>query len=371
MPESSQLTIARSVTVVATDPERILAAAAAQLLPGAPEVEAPADDSTGAQLASLATSQGLLGPLLIATDDSPMWCRDQIVENHTGAMLWCMELELRLLQIDDWFRDAGGIDYLVLKGSSVAHLDELDPSLRSFADLDLLIRASDIDRALVVLQEHGAKRRIPEHHRGFDRRFSKGVGLTCDDGIEIDTHRTLCVGALGARIPLDDLFADAEHFTVGGRSFAALSLHHRAMHAAYHAVIGSSARQLRTLRDLAGYITRISPDTLVPVAQQWRGDTVLHSAVSAAFDALSFDAASWREWADIFDPDAGDLSLIEASHHKSSWPLDVALMGELTWRDRVTYTWGIATPSKEMLDLRGQTRFGRVRDGVAAIRSGR
>ena len=52
----------------------------------------------------------VMRPLLIATDDSPMWCRDQIVENHTGAMLWCMELELRLLQIDDWFRDAGGIE---------------------------------------------------------------------------------------------------------------------------------------------------------------------------------------------------------------------------------------------------------------------
>jgi len=369
--KSSQLTIARSVTVVATDPERILAAAAAQLLPGAPEVESPVDEATGAQLVSLATSQGLLGPLLIATDDSPEWCRDQIVENHTGAMLWCMELELRLLQIDDWFREAGGIDYLVLKGSSVAHLDELDPSLRSFADLDLLIRADHIDRALVVVQEHGAVRQKPEHHRGFDRRFSKGVGLTCDDGIEIDTHRTLCVGALGARIPLDDLFADAEHFTVGGRTFSALSLPHRALHAAYHAVIGSSARQLRTLRDLAGYITRISPGTLVPVAQQWRGDTVLHSAVLAAFDALSFDAPAWREWADLFVPDPDDLALIEQSHAAATFPLDMMLLRELPWQDRLAYVWGVATPSKATLESRGETHWGRLRKGVSRIRSAR
>ncbi len=370
-PGSSPLKIARSVTVVATDPERILATAAAQLMPGAPDVEAPADDATGAQLVSLATSQGLLGPLLIATDDSPTWCRDEIVEHHTGAMLWCMELELRLLQIDDWFRDAGGIEYLVLKGPSVAHLDELDPSLRSFADIDLLIRARDIDRALRVLQNHGAERPTPELHRGFDRRFSKGVGVLCDDGIEIDTHRTLCLGALGARIPLDDLFAHPDHFTIGGRRFPAFSLHHRALHAAYHAVVGSSARQLRTLRDLAGYITRLPPDTLVPVAQQWRGDTVLHSAVSATFNALTFDAPAWREWTDRFVPDPGDLALIDQSQFESSWPLDVAFMRELTWRDRVAYTWGIATPSKETLESRGQTRFSRVRDGVAAIRSNR
>lgn len=356
---------------MADDPQHILAAAAAQMLPGASEIQAPADGTIGPQLVNAAASQGLLGPLLVAADDSPTWCRDEIIENHAGVMAWCLELELRLLQIDDWFREAGGIDYLVLKGPSVAHLDEVDPSLRSFADLDLLIRAGDLDRALTVLQEHGAERQKPEHHRGYDRRFSKGVGLTCEDAIEIDTHRTLCVGALGARIPLDDLFAEPDHFTVGGRTIAALSLHHRALHAAYHAVIGSSARQLRTLRDLAGYMTRLPPETLLPEARKWRGETVLHTAVSATFDSLTFDSPAWRGWVDEFEPDPGDLALIEKSRTAATFPLDMALLREMGWRDRPAYVWSVATPSKATLESREQTHWGRLRKGVSRIRTAR
>ena len=54
--------------------------------------------------------------------------------------------------------------------------------------------------------------------------------ITCGDGIEIDVHRTLCVGALGQRIPLDELFKSPEQFDIGGQQFAALSLPHRALH---------------------------------------------------------------------------------------------------------------------------------------------
>ena len=348
----------------------VLHAATAVGLPGGP-TPVDVDDVDVEMLVGLATSEGLLGPLLAALPPDAQDLRERVLERHGSTMAWCLMLEQRLLDIDDWFAEAGGIRYLMLKGPSVAHLDEGDPSMRSFADLDLLIDAADIDRALTVLQDHGAQRRIPEHHRGFDRRFAKGVGLTCGDGIEIDTHRTLCVGALGTRIPLGDLFAHPDHFEVGGRSFAALSLPHRALHAAYHAVIGSSARQLRTLRDLAGYLGRLDPDTLTAEARRWRGETVLHTAVCQTFDALTFDAPAWRRWAASFEPDPRDVALIEASLHESTAPFDVPFLRELPWRDRPAYLWGVATPSKETLHSRGQTPWTRARDGVANLRRSR
>lgn len=348
----------------------VLHAAASVGLPGGP-TSIEVTDADVEMLVGLVTGEGLLGPLLAALPSDAHDLHERVLERHAGAMAWCLLLEQRLLDIDDWFAAAGGIRYLLLKGPSVAHLDEDDPSMRSFADLDLLIDAADIDRALTVLQTHGAQRRIPEHHRGFDRRFSKGVGLTCGDGIEIDTHRTLCVGGLGARIPLDDLFADPDHFEVGGRTFAALSLPHRALHAAYHAVIGSSARQLRTLRDLAGFLTRLDPDELLTEARRWRGETVLHSAVTATFDALTFDAPEWQRWVESLEPDPYDLALINTSLHGSPNPLDVPFLRELPWRDRAAYLWGVATPSKETLQSRGQTRWTRLRNGTANLRTSR
>lgn len=331
------------------------------------------DDEALVALVERATAHRVIGPTVWALHDAEIELSDRVAmlakERFQGAMAWCLELELRLLEIQQWFADAGGVEFIVLKGAAVAHLDEVDPSQRSFADLDLLVAAPDMDRALDALQAHGAERRIPQHHRGFDRRFVKGVGLTCPDGIEIDVHRTLCVGALGFRIPLGELFARPDHFTVGGERFAALRLEHRALHAAYHAVVGSTEPALHTLRDLSRYLARpeLPPEVLVAEADRWGGSTVLWSAVRAIADAFGAAPAAWQEWADAFQPDEGDLGLIADSKRASPWPLDRGVWAELGWRDRLTYSWGVAWPTGEVLRQRGQTRWGRLRDGLTAL----
>ena len=331
------------------------------------------DPGDAASLVARATSERLLGPVLGAVADGAIELPDeqlnQAVASHQGSMLWCLQLEVRLLEVAAWFRDAGGVEFLVVKGPAVAHLDEIDPSLRSFADIDLLIHERDMDRAIATLVEHGAARRIPQQRPGFDRRFTKGVGLCCDDGVEIDVHRTLCVGALGFRIPLEELFAQPDHFEIGGVRFAAPRLEHRALHAAYHAVVGSPAPALRTLRDLAGYLTRpeLPPEVLVPEARRWGGETVLAEAVRATFDTLSFDAPAWRAWLGGFTPDPRDLQLIERSRVESPWPVEWSVLRELGWRDRAALCWAVAVPSREVLEQRGETHWSRIRSGVRGV----
>ena len=353
--------------------ERALSQAVGWFLPGADGVDPLADETQHLMILHVASTSRLLGPLLVAVNagalDLPDEVVDQMAKAHELSMLWCLQLELRILEVKDWFDKAGGVEFLVVKGPAVAHLDEPDPSLRSFADLDLLIHERDMDRAIATLGEHGAARRIPQQRPGFDRRFTKGVGTCCDDGVEIDVHRTLCVGALGFRIPLDDLFADPDHFEIGGERFAAPKLEHRALHAAYHAVVGSPVPALRTLRDLAGYLTRpeLPPEVLVPEARRWGGETVLADAVRATFDTLSMDAPTWREWLDDFTPDPRDLQLIERSRGESPWPVEWSVLRELGWRDRAALCWAVAVPSHEVLEDRGQTRWSRIRSGVDAL----
>lgn len=330
--------------------------------PVAPIATFAGDDNALRSLIELATAHRVIGPTVWALHDAGIELSDEVAalvkERFQGAMLWCLELEVRLLEIKRWFDDAGGIEFLVLKGASVAHLDELDTSQRSFADLDLLIRARDMDRALEVLQAHGAVRRIPEHHRGFDRRFVKGVGLTCGDGIEVDVHRTLCVGALGFRIPLEELFARPDNFVLGGESFAALRIEHRALHAAYHAVVGSPEPALHTLRDLSRYLTQpsLSPEALVPEARRWRGETVLWSAVQATEAAFRPLPSAWLRWAEGFTPDQRDVDILATSRATAHFPIDLARLRELSVRDRFGYCWGVATPSSAVLAQRDLTR---------------
>lgn len=347
------------------------------LLPGEQEIDPLRNDREAEALVRLATQEKVLGPLLVTVDAGALRLADHLVDRvvagHEGTMLWCMHLEHRLLEVKAWFEVAGGIDFVVLKGSAVAHLDEPDPSLRSFADLDLLIAADHMDRAIAVLEGHGAVRRQPQQRPGFDRRFAKGVGLACPDGVEIDVHRTLTGRAHGFRIPLDELFAEPDPFTVGGEQFSALSRSHRALHAAYHAVAGSPTPPLRTLRDLAGYLSspELGPEVVAPIAERWRGTAVLAEAVQATLDAFTFDAGAWTDWLAAVEVDPAETALLERGRHPIRWPIEWTTVRELGWRDRAAFVWAVAVPSAEVLAARHQTPVGRLASGLGRVRSGR
>lgn len=353
--------------------ERVLLQVASWQLPGGASIDPVADDLQAERLVGLATTARLLGPLLVAVDVGALELRDEFVEaivaGHEGSMLWCMHLEVRLLEVMDWFDQAGGIEFLVVKGPAVAHLDEIDPILRSFADLDLLVRADDMDRALVALEGHGAVRRVPQRRPGFDRRFIKSVGLMCPDEVELDVHRTLSVGAHGLRIPLDDLFATPDHFALGGRLVAAPKRTHRALHAAYHAVIGTPHPALRTLRDLASHLCDpdLPPDVLAAEARRWGGEAVLAEAVQATFDSLCFDAPRWRAWLDTVVVDPREVAILASTHQQTLLPVRWSTLRELSWHDRGAFMWALSFPSAEVLRSRGLTRRGRVVAGVRKV----
>ena len=342
------------------------------LLPGAPDV-APLPTEVGSSFVGLARTWRVAGPVLMAADagvaDLPPAVVQELAEVHLDSMRWCMHVETRLLEVHDWFEAAGVTDWLVIKGPAVAHLDYPDPSLRSFADLDILIAGHDMDRALEVLAENGAVRRIPERRPGFDRRFVKGVGTTCADGVEIDTHRSLAGGPYGFRIPLDRMFAETETFEIGGVTFRALSRRHRALHACYHAVVSSPAPALRTLLDLATYLSAddLTPDVLVSEARRWGGETALIEAVRATLSQVTFDASVWHDWLASAKADPKELATIEKGHHRGRWPTDWETVRELSWRDRAAFLWAVGNPSKAVLGDRHQTRFGRVRAGLGRL----
>ncbi|MEO6630028.1 MAG: nucleotidyltransferase family protein [Aquihabitans sp.] len=356
-------------------PARVLRQVCTWLEPGASPIEPLGSAHQPQELVDLARAERLLGPLLVAVDAGALALPDRVVtdvlRDHQEAMLWCLHLDANLLEVALWFEGAGGVDFRVLKGSAVSHLDEPDPSLRFFSDLDLLIAASDMDRAIAVLERHGAVRRLPQRRPGFDRRFGKGVGMTCSDGMEIDVHRTLTGLAHGFRIPLDDLFADPEAFQVGGETFLALSAPHRALHAAYHAVAGSQFPPLRTLRDMAGYLGRedLGPEVLAPIAERWGGTAVLAEAVRATLDACPVDIVVWEEWLARVEVDPAETVLLERGRHPGAarWPVEWSTVRELSWKDRASFLWAVAMPASEVLAQRGLSPVARLGQGVRRV----
>jgi hypothetical protein len=120
------------------------------------------------------------GLLNAAVDDGALPATESQVQQaratHLSITMRVLSLERELVTVVDLLAGEG-IESRVLKGSAVAHLDYPDPALRSFIDLDVLVRASDIDRAVAVLSGAGFKRTLAQPRPGFDRRFDKGLTL--------------------------------------------------------------------------------------------------------------------------------------------------------------------------------------------------
>ncbi|MEZ5374131.1 MAG: nucleotidyltransferase family protein [Microthrixaceae bacterium] len=340
-------------------------------LPGAHPIELPAEPEEQGFATRLQQTR-LIGPLLAASASGevelPPDLEADLVERQHGALLWCIQLESRLLEVREAFDSAGGIEHLVIKGPAIAHLDALDPSVRTFADIDLLVAGRDIDRAVEIVQGLGATMPWVERRPGFNRRFAKSVPEAAfSDGVEFDLHRTLADGVFGHRIPLDRLFAQPDRLDIGGVSFGALNPPHRLLHSAYHLLLGSPEPALMNLRDLAGYLTdpTLTPETVVSEAELWRGTDVLAMAVDLAVERLGVASPAWTTWRAEHSIDPDQLAMIERHRREGSSlgraKLDIAR--ELPIRSRAAYLFALAWPSKAHLDDRSLTR----RDALGSL----
>ncbi len=355
---------------------RLVRLVAARGLPGGAPLESPPEPDVAGRFVDAARIEGLTGPLFEAVRagevDLPESARDRLVDAHRKALVWCLAVERRLLEVHEWLREAG-VPVVVVKGSAAAMLDHADPAERTFSDVDLLVPAEHIDRAVSVIGGHGLVRRSPEVRPGWDRRFTKSITLVGveevepdtppAEAVEIDVHRTLSDGVFGVRIPLDHLHATTVVFELGGVEVRALGPTQRALHAAYHAVVGSQQARLSNLREIALHLTSGPPlDEVVAEAARWRGEAVLAAAVQLVHRELSFEAPEWSAWADAVDvpdfdrraaafPSQGDAGL---ARHR------LYLVGELrSPRDKAAYLWGVAFPSPELLASEGHRRVDR------------
>lgn len=330
-----------------------------------PHVDPAGDPQVSRALVAAAAGAGLTGALLDAVRSEAVELsaasQDDLVRTHRSKLAWCLRLERRLVLAAQWFEDAGGIDFLVVKGPAIAHLDEHDPSSRTFSDVDLLVGSAHLERSLKELEARGAVRPYVERRPRFDRRFAKSVTVTFPDGMEFDVHRSLCDGVHGFRIPLDRLFEDPDRFRLAGHDLAALAPVHRVLHAAYHAVLGSPRPRLMSLRDALGYLVRsdLQVADVVAEARAWRGEAVLAAAVEEVRCSFGWLPEPWRAWSEQVEVPGRETRIIAQQKREGSsfGPAKVSALMELPWPDRASYALGVAVPSRAHLRSRDLDLF--------------
>lgn len=354
------------------------AAVAAYGLPGAtlPWPGGPLERRRWAHVLSTVTHERITGLLAAAIVDGefPVTPEQAAAADraHRASMATAVLLERRLVCTAERF-DAAGIEFRVLKGTAVAHLDFPDPALRSFGDNDLLVRSEQFDDAVAVLVAAGHRRKFPEVRPGFDRRFSKGSCLVGPDGYELDLHRTLAMGPFGVRIRLDDLWAAPSTFTVGGRPFAALAPEVRFLHACVHAVLGDNDTRLATLRDVVQMQERrpFDAERIRRLSAVWGADAVVAAAVGRAASVLGVaPAGPLGTWAEAYRPTNADrraLALYGSPAQTYAAKSFGALRAIPATRDKVAFAVGLAFPGRRYREERGARRLQRWRRGAAQV----
>lgn len=274
-----------------------------------------------------------------------------------ATMCILLTLEARLLEVVELLARSG-LDYRVLKGTSVAHLDYPEPSTRPYVDVDLLVRPEHFDRSVAVLERAGHVRRYPQLNQGFDRRFGKGATFLTPSGLEVDLHRTLDRGPFGLTVDLGDLWSHPVTFELGGRQVNALDPERRFLSVCFHAALGNVPARLAPLRDVAQMLLRgdLDIDRVRSSAALWRSEVVVARAVILAWDTLAVTReVELSVWARRYQPSARDrralrLYLDLRQSHLRRTLATVPFVGGT--RQKLAYLRGMILPSASYLRAR-------------------
>jgi hypothetical protein len=351
-------------------------------LPGASRTfpDGPLTEESWAQLQRAAHAHRLSGLLRAAVDAGALPAteaqRQRARAAHMAATARVLALEGELVELVDLLTGAG-IETRVLKGTAVAHLDYAQPAVRSFIDLDILVRPTDFDRAVHVLAGAGFVRRLAEPRPGFDRRFDKGTTLVSPTGYELDLHRTFVLGPWGVLVDIDTLWDGGQELVVGGRTVRALSRPNRFLHACYHAALGDWPLRLASLRDVAEMLRGADHDgsALLRRASEWGVEAVVAAAVADSCRLLGLtDTGEIASWAQRYVPSRREESRLGLYTHADKTFSAQALATLVViprLRDKIAYLRALALPDAGYVAGRHPSALARFRFALREARRGR
>jgi hypothetical protein len=157
------------------------------------------------------------------------------------------EITPTLAQLQD-----AGVDLVLLKGLPLALLYYGDLSLRPMADVDVLVRYTDYDLVLDLLEGGGWRDLGLDIPRDRRRRMYHGAGMTHPDGHELDVHWQLALPFVLPRAESesnDDFFAARVPVEVNGLRLATLAPADMLLHLVVHGLWSGSAANVRWCAD--------------------------------------------------------------------------------------------------------------------------
>jgi len=181
-----------------------------------------------ARLLVLAEDHGVAGHLAaslrgLEEDVVPPEIRQALVDRQRARNFLTLRLTVELFRILDRFTSQG-IAALVVKGPVLAMRAYGDPGVRSYGDLDLLVRQQDIRRATELLSAVGFAPAIPLSAIDSGKIPGQYFFSKPDSQLIVELHNDRTLRYFPRRLPLEDFFARQVRVRLDAREAPALSV---------------------------------------------------------------------------------------------------------------------------------------------------
>ena len=244
------------------------------------------------RLLNLAEDHGVLAHLAVHLRELneslvPADIRQAVQKRHRAQVFSTLRMTAELFRLLELFA-AKGIPALVVKGPVLAMHAYGDPAMRSYGDLDLLVRQRDIHRATESLQAAGYEATVPVSAIDAGKIPGQYLFAKPDANLLVELHSDFTLRYFPRRLPLEECFARRILVRLDGHETPALAVEDELVYICVHGATHFWER-LSWIADVAGLVARQSEidwQGVAKVAQDVGAERMLHTGLRLSSDLL-------------------------------------------------------------------------------------
>src|SRR4029077_2117656 len=164
-----------------------------------------------ARFQALAEEHGVVGLVAarlrdIQWESVPPEIKQTLIDRQRAQIFFSLRMTTELFRILDRF-SSEGIGALVVKGPVLAVEAYGDPAMRSYGDLDLLVRGRDIRRGTEVMIASGYHAKVPLAAIDAGKIPGQYLFYKADTKLLVELHNDRTLRYFPRRLPLEKFFA--------------------------------------------------------------------------------------------------------------------------------------------------------------------
>jgi hypothetical protein len=245
-----------------------------------------------ARLLLLAEEHGVLGHLAVRLrelreDLVPIEMRQTLLELHRSQIFSTLRMTAELFRLLELF-SATNVPAVVVKGPALAIQAYGDPALRSYGDLDFLVRQRNIRRATELLQSEGYRATVPIRAIDEGRIPGQYLFFNPDTQLLVELHNDYTLRYFPRRLPLEEFFTRRILVPLDSHKIPALAVEDELVYICIHGTKHLWER-LSWIADVAWLVTRQSGldwRRAIKTANEVGAERMLNTGLRLASDLL-------------------------------------------------------------------------------------